>query len=520
MINVLQRLAELDAGNPNIANPLAAGQKRVMEADQVAQLPDLTDMGDLRALSGLKQVNECMPMGIAELGGMSSNRPPASFSINATAADGAEVSSMLSDILNLAGVHKVGQEHMPSVDSPQSAMVQPPAMGNAKDAMRSALDTMNGDEMGDEVGEPETISGMDDEAAEPMVGMDDMGMGVGGDDMGGIAQPEMGGSIGGGSPEMASMADEIRNMADRLSQIDSKDELPGVDGESDDEANESYDNTPADMTRHTSFDANSFAYNGNAGGVNKGITTQPTATMEEIESSLFKEYSNFVAESKKKVKSTNEVKEGLNHRPSGPKIEKKDVDRVCDVAHKLGIPLVHEDQGCVMDCMASYPKFHKHITGKYNECWEDFHQACCDHYSTKHGLGMKDEQAITGPGSMNGGDGSYGMFEAKEKTMSRAAKGNEKYGKAGMQALAKAGREGKSLEPIKAKYNKYDEGSSNTSLSKAAKTVKKGALHKQEGIPQDKKIGDAKLKSLKKSGTPLEKKRANFALNIQGKGKK
>ena len=42
-----------------------------------------------------------------------------------------------------------------------------------------------------------------------------------------------------------------------------------------------------------------------------------------------------------------------------------------------------------------------------------------------------------------------------KKTMSRAAKGNEKYGKKGMQALAKAGREGKDLEPIKDKYNKY-----------------------------------------------------------------
>jgi rRNA maturation protein Nop10 len=57
-------------------------------------------------------------------------------------------------------------------------------------------------------------------------------------------------------------------------------------------------------------------------------------------------------------------------------------------------------------------------------------------------------------------------------------------------------------------------------LADAAKKVKKGALHKQEGIPKDKKIGDKKLQSLKKSGTPLEKKRANFALNIQGKGKK
>ena len=66
---------------------------------------------------------------------------------------------------------------------------------------------------------------------------------------------------------------------------------------------------------------------------------------------------------------------------------------------------------------------------------------------------------------------------------------------------------------------RYNE-SKDKSLSQAAKTVKKGALHKQEGIPQDKKIGDKKLNSLKKSGTPLEKKRANFALNIQGKGKK
>jgi hypothetical protein len=41
--------------------------------------------------------------------------------------------------------------------------------------------------------------------------------------------------------------------------------------------------------------------------------------------------------------------------------------------------------------------------------------------------------------------------------MSRAAKGIEKYGKEGMQALAKAGREGKDLDKVRDKYNKYDE---------------------------------------------------------------
>ena len=49
-----------------------------------------------------------------------------------------------------------------------------------------------------------------------------------------------------------------------------------------------------------------------------------------------------------------------------------------------------------------------------------------------------------------------GVAEDKGRTMSRAAKGYEKYGKEGMQALAKAGREGKDLDKIRDKYNKYD----------------------------------------------------------------
>jgi hypothetical protein len=47
-----------------------------------------------------------------------------------------------------------------------------------------------------------------------------------------------------------------------------------------------------------------------------------------------------------------------------------------------------------------------------------------------------------------------------EQRMSRAAKGHEKYGKEGMQALAKAGREGaseKELDTIRDKHDKYDE---------------------------------------------------------------
>lgn len=44
--------------------------------------------------------------------------------------------------------------------------------------------------------------------------------------------------------------------------------------------------------------------------------------------------------------------------------------------------------------------------------------------------------------------------------------------------------------------------------------VKKGALHKEMGIPQGEKIGRKRLESAKHSSSPTERKRANFALNM------
>jgi hypothetical protein len=88
--------------------------------------------------------------------------------------------------------------------------------------------------------------------------------------------------------------------------------------------------------------------------------------------------------------------------------------------------------------------------------------------------------------------GGKTVKEAAKQTMSRAAKGNEKYGKDGMKALAKAGKEGKSLEPIKAKYNKYDEAAAmwnNIKETTAYIAEKKAAVKdlpgKQEKIDAD-----------------------------------
>ena len=72
--------------------------------------------------------------------------------------------------------------------------------------------------------------------------------------------------------------------------------------------------------------------------------------------------------------------------------------------------------------------------------------------------------------------------QLEEEGMSRAAKGYEKYGKEGMQALAKAGREGKALDPVRNKYDKYDEG-----MGDVAKKV--GGMAKKVGGAVLNKLG-------------------------------
>jgi len=119
MINVLKRLAELDAQNPNI-----------VKED--------------------KALDECGPMGM--MGGMETPHQPAS--LNVTAGSGEELGNMLAQIMQLAGMHKVGDEHM-GVEPPQATLTaEPMTVGeptSAGDQMRSVIDKLNPDsEEGDE----------------------------------------------------------------------------------------------------------------------------------------------------------------------------------------------------------------------------------------------------------------------------------------------------------------------------------------------------------------------------------
>ena len=76
--------------------------------------------------------------------------------------------------------------------------------------------------------------------------------------------------------------------------------------------------------------------------------------------------------------------------------------------------------------------------------------------------------------------------QLNERDMSRAAKGYEKYGKEGMQALAKAGREGKSLDPVRNRYDKYDDKPVDEGLGDMARKV--GGMAKTVGKKLDKVI--------------------------------
>jgi hypothetical protein len=104
--------------------------------------------------------------------------------------------------------------------------------------------------------------------------------------------------------------------------------------------------------------------------------------------------------------------------------------------------------------------------------------------------------------------------QLNERDMSRAAKGYEKYGKEGMEALAKAGRDGKALDPIRKKYDKYDNKEVDEGIMDTVKTMGKkvaGGINKLVGHGSDEDM----IKDLqRKSGAPVTGKKPTFADKI------
>jgi hypothetical protein len=92
--------------------------------------------------------------------------------------------------------------------------------------------------------------------------------------------------------------------------------------------------------------------------------------------------------------------------------------------------------------------------------------------------------------------------QLNERDMSRAAKGYEKYGKEGMEALAKAGREGKDLDKVRAKYDKYDE------------SVEEGVIPAEMNKPRQSDVPAYARKAAGKGPLSLDDLRAEKLRNI------
>ena len=115
MIDVLKRLAELDAQNPNVI-------KENAQVDECGMMPEMGMMS------------------------MPPERPSHPASINMSAGSGEELSDMLTTIMTLAGQKSASPvSAAPALDNtpPAAGVLEPAGAPSATDTMRSVIDKLN-----------------------------------------------------------------------------------------------------------------------------------------------------------------------------------------------------------------------------------------------------------------------------------------------------------------------------------------------------------------------------------------
>jgi hypothetical protein len=322
MINVLQRLAELDGQNPNVAQakPTVAPDAAVRAVQQ--SLSEELSVDSLRYLSGVKNtIAEC---GMAP--SMGTTGTPASFSINATAATGDEVANMLNNIMTLAGVKEVTPHDMP-MDKPTTGITMAPPMSGA-DQMKKMLDTMNDPE------QPAPGRADDNEPEDEGFGLGALGA-VGGGMLGGPLGAMAGYAAGskagddidaletdseldagevdisgvGGALAGAAIHGDVDGAAKGMS--DGEDEAMTGSGEDmrkliDAVSGPAVDNTPADPTEVPEFDGDAMAYDPNTGDHRERQAGLARANpMEDVTKKLFADYEDFISEGSMPMKKVN-----------------------------------------------------------------------------------------------------------------------------------------------------------------------------------------------------------------------
>lgn len=267
---------------------------------------DLT-LASIRMLSGIKKtVKECgIPM-VAGMSGQSSI--PAS--INVTAGSGAELSSMLKDIMSLAGVKPVMPTDMPIDRAAPSASIDTTRPGEPD--MKSLIAAMT-DEPSSE------IDGMNDiDSDGPVDDVDDQpeDEGIIGGALGGIA----GGVLGGPAGAVAGYTAGSK-VGDDLSSKES--------AEPSKIKNRPYDNSPKEKMGQDGVRQFGDINSGDRGNRMDGNMPKAHST-ESMAESLFAQYKKFVSEEKsdyrQNYKPEPEKKKGIGSKIAG--VAKKVIDKV------------------------------------------------------------------------------------------------------------------------------------------------------------------------------------------------
>jgi hypothetical protein len=245
MIDVLKRLAELDSTNPNVAKPA------------MTQEQSLATVTNIEGETITESIAECGPMGM--MGGLDRPTTPATFSINASAESGAEVSSMLRDIMNLAGVKPVAD--LPAFADP---------MASKEIELEPAHAAEPVDDMANMIGMIDKLNGPSDGE------MDIDGAGIGGNELG--ASP------------VADMADDVRDMADEMAGAD-----PAGFGDTDTTANPQVKADDAGDSKVTIGKAESDPVT----GLGNNNLKKTEGQFESLAAKLLQDYQQFVSESNK-----------------------------------------------------------------------------------------------------------------------------------------------------------------------------------------------------------------------------
>jgi len=468
MINVLNRLAELDEGNKNVINPMVKDKKTKEDRNSAydgyqggapdtqsvvgngnEENPDPAgkkhngiggsdnrnnegkimkelDVNSLRYLSGINEaLEECgmMPMDGAQSRGHAS--------INITADNGPELSGMLKDIMNLAGVHKVEMDHMP---------IEKPDAGPSKLVASPVLS--QGQEMKDLI---KTLDGMEGHEDSKMLVHDD---------------------------EEEFEEDRMNGHSHRA-----------MDNSPDEEL------LPGTFNRIGDGDQNAVAAKDELVDRNRRSTmTTRESTLEK----LLADYAEFIAEAaphKPKWLEKAQVKAELK---SGQKISKKERNKVgvdesrCNHSPKGKMCPVHGMKEC---------------SGYMESTMKD--KCCC-----------KTKGKTKCPVHGNISEEMKPYVKAGQKKFDAQTKAQQSSTRQAGTGVCLCDKKGQDKCPIH-KDKPMDEGKN--WVKKAVQGTTKGALRKQEGKKKDEKFSKSELKSLAKTGTPKEKKRAQFALNISKK---